>query len=195
MANLSNIRELCIQKNITLKELSEEIGISQNGLQRILKDNSTRIDTLEKIASFFEVPITYFFQDDEEGVSETVELKTENENLKKRIAELEEELLEDKRTIVKFLTDQGSPGILSISKKDKDGNIDITFRMPNGKLINAKEITPLIDKESPSYDEAKSRYLSDPDFREVSDLFYKMTLKRFEEEYGDLIDPRENKLK
>ncbi len=63
MANLKRIRDLCDEKRLTLKELSEKIGISQNGLQRIMKDNTTRIDTLERIAKVLDVPITAFFQD------------------------------------------------------------------------------------------------------------------------------------
>ena len=64
MANLSIIRELCKRKKIPLKELAELLDISEHGLQRILRSNSTKIDTLERIAEILKVPINIFFQED-----------------------------------------------------------------------------------------------------------------------------------
>jgi len=63
MANLTIIRELCKDKKITLSELSEKINISYAGMQRILSTNSTKIDTLEKIADVLNVPISSFFDE------------------------------------------------------------------------------------------------------------------------------------
>lgn len=60
MANLSVIREICQEKNISLKELSTRVGITQHGLQLILKNNTTKIETLEKIAKILEVNILAF---------------------------------------------------------------------------------------------------------------------------------------
>lgn len=62
MANLSIIRELCKSNNISLKDLAEKISMSENGLQRILKTNSTKIETIEKIADVLGVDVMDFFQ-------------------------------------------------------------------------------------------------------------------------------------
>jgi len=65
MANLSIIRELCKEKNISLKKLGEEIGITTpQGVQRMINENSTTIDRLEKIAKLLDVPIWRFFDPD-----------------------------------------------------------------------------------------------------------------------------------
>lgn len=64
MANLRIIKDICIKKKITLKELSDHIGITQNGLQRILKTNTTTVETLEKIANYLQVPISTFFPEE-----------------------------------------------------------------------------------------------------------------------------------
>jgi len=62
MANLSIIRELCKEKNISLKKLGKEIGIkTPQGVQRMINENSTTIDRLEKIAKLLDVPIWRFF--------------------------------------------------------------------------------------------------------------------------------------
>ncbi len=61
MANMWIIRDLCRNKKITLKELSKKAGITEHGLQGILKSNTTKIDTLEKIASVLNVSPNIFF--------------------------------------------------------------------------------------------------------------------------------------
>lgn len=61
MINLFKIKDLCEKKNIKLRQLAEMIGITPEGMSNIIKTNSTKIDTLEKIANILEVPITYFF--------------------------------------------------------------------------------------------------------------------------------------
>ena len=62
MANLSIIRSLCKSKGVSLKELANKISMTENGLQRILKTNSTKIETLEKIADVLKVEIIDFFE-------------------------------------------------------------------------------------------------------------------------------------
>ena len=61
MANLHRIRDLCLEKKITLKDLANKVRISEVGLQRIIKTNSTKVDTLEKIAKALDVDIYEFF--------------------------------------------------------------------------------------------------------------------------------------
>jgi transcriptional regulator with XRE-family HTH domain len=63
MANTFIIRELSERKGITLRELSKKIGMSEDGLQKILRKGSTSTANLEKIANALEVPISYFFED------------------------------------------------------------------------------------------------------------------------------------
>jgi transcriptional regulator with XRE-family HTH domain len=71
MANLSIIRQLCVDNKITQKELAQRVGISHNGLQNIMKTGSAKIDTLEKIAEIFGTSILVFFREKEvEPVSE-----------------------------------------------------------------------------------------------------------------------------
>ena len=62
---LQKIRIICHEQRLSLKDLSEKVGISQNGLQRIMKDNTTKIDTLLKIADVLNVPIKDFFSCDQ----------------------------------------------------------------------------------------------------------------------------------
>lgn len=54
------ILEICKQAGITQKELAERIGLSAVGLSKAINGNPTK-DTLEKIASALNVPITELF--------------------------------------------------------------------------------------------------------------------------------------
>ncbi|MBL7105683.1 MAG: helix-turn-helix transcriptional regulator [Bacteroidales bacterium] len=62
MANLSIIRNICKVRNISLTELSTKIEMTPHALQRMFKTNSTKVDTLEKIADVLEVSPDIFFR-------------------------------------------------------------------------------------------------------------------------------------
>lgn len=64
MANYQLIRDICKEKGFSLKQLAEAIGITEPGLQKLLRTKSTKISTLESIAQQLEVPINQFFSDD-----------------------------------------------------------------------------------------------------------------------------------
>ncbi len=62
MANLHIIRDLLIDKGMTLRNLAEQLGVTEQGLQKAIRTNSTKIETLEKIASILNVSISAFFE-------------------------------------------------------------------------------------------------------------------------------------
>ena len=68
MFNLHLIKELCEKKNIKLKDLASQIGMSSEGLSNILKTNSTKMSTLQKIASVLGVTPDYFMSEPDSGI-------------------------------------------------------------------------------------------------------------------------------
>lgn len=64
MANYQLIKELCEQKGLTMKSLADKLEISETGLYQILRNQSTKVKTLEEIARVLDVPISSFFSDD-----------------------------------------------------------------------------------------------------------------------------------
>ena len=64
MANYILIKELCKKKGVTLKQLAETIGFSETGLLKIIKEETTKVKTLEDIARALRVPVSEFFSDD-----------------------------------------------------------------------------------------------------------------------------------
>ncbi|KAA6348464.1 hypothetical protein EZS27_004064 [termite gut metagenome] len=63
MANFQLIRDLAEKKKITLHEIAIQIGISDDGIQKIIRKGSTTTKTLEDIAKVLEVPAGIFFGD------------------------------------------------------------------------------------------------------------------------------------
>lgn len=61
MANLQIIKDIAERKSMSIRELAERVGIKENQIHVMCRTNSTKIDTLEKIAKVLEVPISEFF--------------------------------------------------------------------------------------------------------------------------------------
>ncbi|MEQ3162704.1 helix-turn-helix transcriptional regulator [Parabacteroides goldsteinii] len=61
MANLQLISELLKKKKMSQKDFCEQVGLTDVSLRRIIERNSTKTETLEKIAEVLNVPIGYFF--------------------------------------------------------------------------------------------------------------------------------------
>lgn len=59
--DLKLIKSLVKEKDITIKELSQKIGMSERGLHKSIRNNSISAEYLEKIANYLDVSIGIFF--------------------------------------------------------------------------------------------------------------------------------------
>lgn len=73
MANLQKIKDLAEDRKMSIRDLAEKVGLKENQIHVMCRTNSTKIDTLEKIAYALGVPVAYFF--DEEIIEEKVEVR------------------------------------------------------------------------------------------------------------------------
>lgn len=64
MLNLQKVKHLAKDKNISLNDVAEKLDMSPQALSRMLKENSTKVSTLEQLASIFNVSVSYFFDED-----------------------------------------------------------------------------------------------------------------------------------
>lgn len=64
MANLQKIRTVANQKGISIPYLAGQVGLTPQALQKLIRVNSTSIETLEKIALELKVSPIEFFDDD-----------------------------------------------------------------------------------------------------------------------------------
>lgn len=63
MANLFIIKDILKGKNISIRDFASELRMSEQGLQRLIRDNSTKVETLELISKKLNVSISVFFDE------------------------------------------------------------------------------------------------------------------------------------
>lgn len=63
MANLQRIKDLVEKKEISIRDLAERVGVRENQIHVMCRTNSTKIDTLERIAQVLDVHVSEFFDD------------------------------------------------------------------------------------------------------------------------------------
>ena len=86
MVHLERIKELCEKKNVTMKQAAIELGMTEQSLHKIIKANSTKIDTLLSISQYFNVEPAYFFDNYLAGASDGVYIsKKELDGLIKKV--------------------------------------------------------------------------------------------------------------
>lgn len=62
MANLQLIKDFAEKRKISIRELAEKVGLKENQIHVMCRTNSTKIDTLERIAQVLDVSVTEFFE-------------------------------------------------------------------------------------------------------------------------------------
>jgi transcriptional regulator with XRE-family HTH domain len=61
------INKLRTEKNLSMRELGEQVGVSHAHISKLESGiNSPSVDLLEKLAEFFHIDISYFFAKEEE---------------------------------------------------------------------------------------------------------------------------------
>lgn len=63
MPNLQKIKDLAEMQGISIRALADAIGVKENQIHVMVRANSTKIETLEKIANILHVPIAVFFNE------------------------------------------------------------------------------------------------------------------------------------
>ena len=86
MVHLERIKELCEKKNVTMKQAAVELGMTEQSLHKIIKANSTKIDTLLTMAQYFNVEPAYFFDNYSPNIENSICIdKGELEGLLKKV--------------------------------------------------------------------------------------------------------------
>ena len=128
MANLQKIKVLAKEKGISINDLAEQLGITPQAVHLLVRENSTKTETLERIAHILEVPVSVFFDEKVENISqsqsgngilqnrgqiynginqeehdELIRLREENKYLKQMLADKDKEIIENRRLINHFI--------------------------------------------------------------------------------------------
>lgn len=115
MANLQLISELLKKKKMSQKDFCEQVGLTDVSLRRIIERNSTKTETLEKIAEVLNVPIGYFFGEQPgiviSGEHNQVHNGQGNQIMSSQEMEIEHlrELLAEKERLIQVLLSSKNP--------------------------------------------------------------------------------------
>lgn len=103
--NYSKIDNLRLQKKVSIRLFSKAIGMSGPGYAKMIANQSCDVATLEAIAKYYKVPVSYFFED-ETGDNEILEPETKYKHCKEcaikleKISELQELLLKKDNELI-----------------------------------------------------------------------------------------------
>lgn len=75
MVYLFKIRELCEKRGVSMKQAASDLGMTEQSLHKLIKANSTKIDTLLTIADYFQVEPAYFFDKTSGDATRYVKIK------------------------------------------------------------------------------------------------------------------------
>ncbi len=78
--NISKLKKLATVKKLSIKELSEKVGISETGMYKALKKGDFKISTLEKISAILDVPVGYFFEESSKNTGDIIGSQNYNVN-------------------------------------------------------------------------------------------------------------------
>jgi len=77
MVYLFKIRELCDKKGVSMKQAASDLGMTEQSLHKLIKANSTKIETLLAIADYFKVESAYFFDQTAGDAKRYIKVKQE----------------------------------------------------------------------------------------------------------------------
>lgn len=158
MANYSKIKLLAKKKGVTLHEVAKAVGITPVGISRIIRENTIRPSTLEKICEYFDVSQSYFFVDDDNYTNyESNEIPTAADAIK---AEMERQRVSGRELAARVgLRQQRLWYLLNEARAIKDQDLETIatglkidpqrlYALPNGKPKPEPLIVPM-KHESP----------------------------------------------
>ncbi|MFB6257499.1 MAG: helix-turn-helix domain-containing protein [Flavobacteriales bacterium] len=93
------VKKYCKQRGLTLKELAEQVGMTETGFSRALKKKSLKVKTLERISEVLQVPIASLFGEEEKLEEERPDYPVWQEGVEKRLQLLEEEIRKIRRSV------------------------------------------------------------------------------------------------
>jgi transcriptional regulator with XRE-family HTH domain len=62
--NYKKLNDLIRENNLTQNKAAAAFGVSSPGLREMIDNKTMKVETLEKIAKYFNVPVSYFFDED-----------------------------------------------------------------------------------------------------------------------------------
>lgn len=117
MANLLIIKDLLKEKKISIRDFANELGMTEQALQLLIRKNSTKIETLELIAQKLNISVSMFFEKDIESknnkpqipyefVESIIEERKRHDEERKRHDEMNAELIRQNGALIRLLEER-----------------------------------------------------------------------------------------
>lgn len=117
MANLLIIKDLLKEKKISIRDFANELGMTEQALQLLIRKNSTKIETLELIAQKLNISVSMFFEKEIESKNNTpqipyefveslIEERKRHDEERKRHDEMNAELIRQNGSLIRLLEEK-----------------------------------------------------------------------------------------
>lgn len=118
----NKIQKLLIKNNISMTKLGKAVGISQGNMSDWKSGKSKpKFQSLQKIADFFHVPLSYFYEDELKGIN--IQCNTNNGELNgiKNVINSgssgeQDEIIDEVGILLKGLSDEDKRQVLNYAK-------------------------------------------------------------------------------
>jgi transcriptional regulator with XRE-family HTH domain len=167
----SKIKTLITDRNITVPQLADKIGMTKGGLYAAIEKNTLSVKTLEKIAEVFDVPITSFFEDENDEWTKPALIAEVKKN-EKTISELHDncvqllDMLRAKRSSLRLIlmNIRSTQDLIkqNITNTEDEFIIDLI-----NKIANSLKGIDLAINDSEHFDNEDSEY-----YKKVNELFF-----------------------
>lgn len=110
MANLLIIKDLLKERKVSIRDFANELGMTEQALQLLIRKNSTKIETLELIAQKLNISVSMFFEKEVESKNNKSQIPYEFvESLieeRKRHDEMNAELIRQNGSLIRLLEEK-----------------------------------------------------------------------------------------
>lgn len=110
MANLLIIKNLLKERKVSIRDFANELGMTEQALQLLIRKNSTKIETLELIAQKLNISVSMFFEEEVESKNNKSQIPYEFvESLieeRKRHDEMNAELIRQNGSLIRLLEER-----------------------------------------------------------------------------------------
>jgi transcriptional regulator with XRE-family HTH domain len=67
-------------RGITVKDFCKQINLTEQGLYQMIRNESMKVDVLERISEALKVPVSYWFDIEDSIIDETTAVQKKNDN-------------------------------------------------------------------------------------------------------------------
>lgn len=166
----SKIKTLITDRNITVPQLADKIGMTKGGLYAAIEKNTLSVKTLEKIAEVFDVPITSFFEDENDEWTKPALIAEVKKN-EKTISELHDncvqliDMLRAKRSSLRLIL-MNVRSTQDLIKQNITNTEDEFINDVINKIANSLKGIDLAINDSEHFDNEDSEY-----YKKVNEFF------------------------